>query len=560
MAEPTLYESTVARGGFSPPRPRVRASSAVVPWRRDGRGDLQVYWMRRDPAMRFMGGWHAFPGGAVSRADAEAERDGLPPWIAGRPRGLATDRGTGAMPETLTAGLGPLPPDGAPGLVTATFRELFEETGLLPAAGRDGASARVGPERRKRARRALLAKEATFPEILGALHSETGLVLDASALTFAGRWLTPPFAPLRFDNRFFLLEHPAGAPEPAVPDEADEAVWIRPREALGLWELAEVVAAPPIVHILRVLAEEYPGHGIDAALPRLRHPEEANLGPFRRVEFVPGVIMLPVATPTLPPATHTNAYLVGPPAGGEAVLVDPGTPFDDEGARLEAAVAAAEEGGLRLTALWLTHHHPDHVGAVARLADRFRVPVAAHPATAERVAGRGIRVERLLEDGERIELAGGEDGAMTLRVLHTPGHAPGHLCFIQEGLGSVLAGDLLSAVSTIVIDPPEGDMDAYLASLQRLRAAGPRTLFPGHGPAVVRADEALRDLIDHRRWREQRVLEAWRSGLRRPAEMLPTVYDDAPREAWPLAERQILAHLRRLARAGTIDPDGIELP
>ncbi|HEX6200098.1 MAG TPA: hypothetical protein VF150_07545, partial [Thermoanaerobaculia bacterium] len=100
---PTLYESTVARGGFRPPPPRVKASSAVVLWRRRPGGGLEVFWMRRDPAMRFMGGWYAFPGGAVSRADGEAEAHGLPAWIAGRFRGLAADAVTGASPETLTA-------------------------------------------------------------------------------------------------------------------------------------------------------------------------------------------------------------------------------------------------------------------------------------------------------------------------------------------------------------------------------------------------------------------------------------------------------------------------
>ncbi|HSL81202.1 MAG TPA: MBL fold metallo-hydrolase [Thermoanaerobaculia bacterium] len=550
---PTLYEATVARGGFRPPSPRVKASSAVVLWRRRPGGGFEVFWMRRDPAMRFMGGWHAFPGGAVSRADAEAEAHGLPDWIAGRPRGLATDTATGGSPETLTAGLEPLPPDAAPGVVTAAFRELFEETGVLPLAG---GGDRPGAEARERGRRALLGKETSFPELV----RELGVTLDASALVFAGRWLTPPFAPLRFDNRFFLLEHPAGAQEPAVPDEADEAEWVRPEEGLERWGRGELVAAPPILHVLRVLAEESGDGAMEPALPRLLDPEEANLGPFRRVEFRPGVLMLPLATPTLPPATHTNAYLVGPPGGGEAVLVDPGTPFDEEAARLEAAVAAAGDGGLRLTAVLLTHHHPDHVGAAARVAERFRVPIAAHPATAERVAARGVRVTRLLEDGDRIELAGAGAG-MTLRALHTPGHAPGHLAFVEEGgLGSALAGDLLSAVSTIVIDPPEGDMDAYLASLERLRAAGARTLFPGHGPAIVRPEAALRELVEHRLRREARVLEAWRSGVRRPAEMLPTVYDDAPREAWPLAERQILAHLRRLAQAGAIDAAEIESP
>jgi glyoxylase-like metal-dependent hydrolase (beta-lactamase superfamily II) len=248
---------------------------------------------------------------------------------------------------------------------------------------------------------------------------------------------------------------------------------------------------------------------------------------------------------------------VAPPEGGEAVLVDPGTPFPEEAERLEAAVRAAGEAGLRLTAIWLTHHHPDHVGAVARIAQAFGVPVAAHRETAGRLharPGSPIRVERLLEDGERIVLAGAGGGpGLSMRVLHTPGHARGHLCFLEEGLGSLLAGDMVSAVSTIVIDPPEGDMDDYLASLARLAELDPRTLFPGHGPALLGGREKLLELIEHRRWREERVLEAWRSGLRRPSEMLATVYEDAPRAAWPLAERQVEAHLRRLARSGAID-------
>lgn len=141
---------------------------------------------------------------------------------------------------------------------------------------------------------------------------------------------------------------------------------------------------------------------------------------------------------------------------------------------------------------------------------------------------------------------------MPVRALHTPGHAPGHLCFLEGRLGSLLAGDMISTLSTIVIDPPEGDMDAYLASLERLTALEPKMLFAGHGPPILEAVAKLRELIDHRLWREEKVVAAWRSGLRDAQAMLPEVYDDAPRQAWPLAQRQIEAHLTRLRRAGTI--------
>jgi ribonuclease/clavin/mitogillin len=103
-----------------------------------------------------------------------------------------------------------------------------------------------------------------------------------------------------------------------------------------------------------------------------------------------------------------------------------------------------------------------------------------------------------------------------------------------------------------VIDPPEGDMDDYLSSLGKLVALAPRTLFPGHGPAVKNAVPKLREYIEHRLWRERRVLAAWREGRRDPEAMLPVVYDDVPREAWPLAARQVLAHLARLRRAGQL--------
>jgi glyoxylase-like metal-dependent hydrolase (beta-lactamase superfamily II) len=113
-------------------------------------------------------------------------------------------------------------------------------------------------------------------------------------------------------------------------------------------------------------------------------------------------------------------------------------------------------------------------------------------------------------------------------------------------------GDLVAGLGTIVVDPPEGDMHAYIASLDKLAALDPRTLFPGHGPAIKNAVPKLREYIEHRLWREERVLAAWSQGLRTPGEMLPTVYDDVPKEAHPLAERQILAHLDRLRKAGRI--------
>jgi len=565
-ASGNLYEAALAGLATSPAGdgagtlPPVRASASVVPWRHaparggggggvgGGGGGFEVYWVKRGEALAFMGGWHAFPGGGLSRSDAEIPV--LPP--------------SAPAPEASGAPALDAAPDLAPGILVCAIRELFEETGILlarPAVGADGGakagapqassrgSAAPDPARVAEARRALLGGR-SFAAVL----RDLGCVADASRLVYGGRWLTPPFAPLRFDNRFFLLEWPAAeAVQPEVlPGELEAGAWVEPAAAWQSWHLGDVLAAPPILHFLQVLGEDGP----DAGLPRLRHPVEADLGPVRRVELRPGVLMFPLATRTLPPALTTNAYLLG---FGDAVLVDPGAADPAEIERLVAALAAAHERlGRRVTAIWLTHHHPDHVAGVPALRQRLGVPVLAHPATAERLAAHGAfgGMDGTLGDGQQVTLAGQgrpEAPDLLVQVVHTPGHARGHLCFLELGQRSLLAGDMVAGLGTIVVDPPEGDMDDYLASLAKLVALAPRTLFPGHGPAVKNAVPKLREYIEHRLWREARVLAAWRAGRRDPAAMLPTVYDDVPREAWPLAARQVLAHLGRLRRAGQLD-------
>jgi ribonuclease/clavin/mitogillin len=534
-----LYELVLnnlsARGEKAePPLPPVRPSAAVIPWRRTNTGDIEVYWIRRSDELPFMGGWHAFPGGGVSRSDAA-----LP--VAGTPQGAGEGPPAAGFPESLGGVTEDPGPDLVPGLVAGALRELFEEVGILPA------TPAADPDEVAELRRAVLAKEKSFADVVSIL-ADQGCTLDASRLVWAGRWMTPPFAPFRFDNRFFLLEWPREEPvQPTFdPGECAEGGWIAPGEALEMVRRGEGLTAPPILHILEVLHQE----GIEAGLGRLRDPSETNIGPLRRIEMRPGVLLFPMATHTLPPASTTNAYLLGT---GEAVLIDPGSPLDAENERLERALAVARERlGRRVVAIWLTHHHPDHIGGVERLRKTLNVPVLAHPATAERLAGR-IAIDGELTDGQRIELRGPDgEPPFAVSVVHTPGHARGHLCFVEETWRSAIVGDLIAGLGTIVIDPPEGDMQDYLGSLGKLAALRPSTLFPAHGPAVRNAVAKLREYIDHRLWREEKILDAWGRGLRTPEEMLPTVYEDVPPQAHPLARRQILAHLERLRRTGRI--------
>lgn len=525
-----FYESLLRRLiAQPPPVPKIRASAAVVPWRFGERGELLVYWVLRNPELPFMGGWHAFPGGGQNKSDTQC-----PLHEEARDGGGQTRPG----PEIGDAELATLGPDVPPGLLVCAIRELFEESGLLLERG---VLAGTPPADLAELRADLLEGRRDFAELV----TQRGFQLAAGELVFAGRWLTPPMGPMRFDNRFFLLHWPAeiGLEPEVIEGELMTGEWIEPHAALAQWQAGEAVAAPPIVHLLRVLDEVGPGR----ASGRLLDSAEADIGPMRRIELRPGVILMPLRTPTLPPAAYTNAFLLGQE---ELVLIDPATPYPDEQQRLLAALDAVQAQGRRIRAIWLTHHHGDHIGAVELCRRHLGVPVLAHPASAPGLSAAGIELDDFLHGGERIELGG--DPPFWVRVVHTPGHTRGHLCFYDERFGSLITGDLMSTLSTIVIDPPEGDMDAYLDSLEKVAALSPRALFPSHGPLALLAMERLEALHRHRLAREEKVLAAWRAGKRTPAAMVAEVYDDTPPALHPVAERQIAAHLERLTKLGLL--------
>ncbi|MDX2090039.1 MAG: MBL fold metallo-hydrolase [Kofleriaceae bacterium] len=260
-------------------------------------------------------------------------------------------------------------------------------------------------------------------------------------------------------------------------------------------------------------------------------------GPFApaTLEVVwPGIRVLALRTPTLPPAAHTNVYLVGPEDGrGPVCVVDPGSPYPDQQAVLDSVLEQ-----LPISTVLLTHHHGDHIGGAAALAARWGVPIAAHAATAQRLEGV-VEVTQLIADGETV---------YGVTALHTPGHAEGHLCF--EVRGATLAGDMVAGIGTILIDPSEGDMARYLASLERLLARPPAILLPAHGPPITDGPAKLREYLAHRRMREDRVLASLTDAARPPAALLPVAYRDTPRSLWPLAERSLLAHLAKLVGEG----------
>ncbi len=479
-----------------PPAPAPvtpRDAAAVLLFRRRAVGGVEVFWLKREKALRFAGGFFAFPGGRVDQTDAEVAVVEAP--VEAR-------------------------------LVVAAARELFEETGVLKARG-------VLPDRATldSLRTRLLDDSMTFAQVL-ASHD---LTLHGSDFPPAGRWVTPPYLGHRFDARFFLVETDAEAR--VWKGELESGEWVSPADALARWDQGTALLHPPNLFGLQVLSRFTT---VDAALAELRHTTLVDSRFIsHRIEFQRGVFLFPLETPTLPPAAHTTCYLLGT---RELLLVDPGSPDDAESQRLVDFVRELERDGYRAKAVLLTHHHGDHVGGAKYVADALKLPVWAHALTRDRVP---VEVTRTLVEGEVLELDGPRP--MRWKVLFTPGHARGHLTLVDLASKAAVVGDMVAGVGTIVIDPPEGDMAEYLRQLERLKSEV-GVIYPAHGPTLPEGVAKLDEYLTHRAWREAKVVDALRS-FPSPAtvdELVPKAYDDVTAFVWPLAERNTVAILQKL--------------
>jgi glyoxylase-like metal-dependent hydrolase (beta-lactamase superfamily II) len=197
------------------------------------------------------------------------------------------------------------------------------------------------------------------------------------------------------------------------------------------------------------------------------------------------------------------------------------------------------------------------VGGLSALRARIDAPVWMHHETA-RLLGPETRADRFLEDGDSIELeAGAHEPPRRVRVLHTPGHAPGHLCFLDEASRACIVGDMVASVGTILIDPHDGDMLQYLQSLRRLASLAPGLLLPAHGGPIDEPVRVLEYYVAHRLQREARIVAALevQEGPAPLQTLLPIAYDDTPRALYPLAARALESHLRKLQDEGRVHRD-----
>ncbi len=272
-----------------------------------------------------------------------------------------------------------------------------------------------------------------------------------------------------------------------------------------------------------------------------RRPATADLPirPGEPTQIAAGVWRLTCRNPGAMTGPGTNSYLID--ACGTWTVIDPG-PMHPEHVQALCAAAAGPIGQILVT-----HSHPDHSPAAVALRALTGARLLGRSGAHARGHDRTFVPDQELSDGQSVPLGPGT----VLRVIHTPGHAANHLCYLLAPLRLLFTGDHIIQGSTVVIDPPDGNMSDYFASLERLLREDLAVLAPGHGTLIEQPHAALRALIAHRLQREAQVLAALCTG--RPAslsELVDRVYRDLPATLHRLAERSVLAHLLRLEAAG----------
>lgn len=499
-----------------------RTAAALLLTRGEG-AERTVFLVERAPELRFFGGYWALPGGTIADEDRRPDADDN------------------------TA------------LQACAHRELFEETGLLrhslPPARTRGEHLRSVREQMLQQERAEAAQRG--PSAFAGLIAGTVPPLPLRELC---RIETPAFAPVRYDTVFYHVpveDCVAGTagPRPEVwRGELLQGRYWYPKQALASWRNGDLLLVPPLVILLEHLARAADFEHFARELATTTAGYRA--GHLHQVRFSPGIVLAPLRTPTLPPATTTNCYLVG---HERLWVVDPGSPYPEEQRRLAELLRELTAGGASLGGILVTHHHPDHVGGVVALSRQFDLEVRGHPLTLARLEP-GFRAGAPIDDGMKLALGRSPDGqaGWELLALHTPGHDRGHLCFRESRYGAMLVGDMLSTISTIIIDPPEGHLATYLQSLERLAQSPMTTLYPAHGPAMRDGQRLVKQYLRHRRQREASLVQALQQGGGSLDALVPKVYWDADARLHGFAARSLLAGLQKLQEEGRArEVDGI---
>jgi glyoxylase-like metal-dependent hydrolase (beta-lactamase superfamily II)/8-oxo-dGTP pyrophosphatase MutT (NUDIX family) len=537
----------------APPKAQVSRPAATLILLRPAPGGPEVLMLQRTQNAAFLGGAYVFPGGSLDALDSD-------------PRVLRRVTGWTGAQANRRLGLA----DSALAYYVAAVRECFEEAGV--ALLHDSSGKLISKDH---AEKLQAHRKSSFIEMLEAEN----LFIPGDALAYYGHWITAPGRARRFDTRFFVAQAPEGQEGSHDANETVHHMWVSPREALARGERGEIELVFATQTSLRDLGRfDAPRAAFEyaAALAEIdtnracRAMGKDGERVFRRAdpqyfeihwadpeetgttshEIVPGmpkrldrlVTRLTAPNPGAMTGPGTNTYLVGQ---GDLAVIDPGP---DIPSHIEKIL---EAGQGRIRWIICTHTHLDHSPAAAPLKAATGAQVFGRPAPAGQDAT--FKPDVIVEHGQRIKL----DGA-TLRAIRTPGHASNHVCYFLEQTKMLFTGDHVMQGSTVVINPPDGDMRAYLASLEALLAEDIAIIAPAHGYLIGEAHREVRRLVAHRLAREAKVKTALAKIGPAPLESLvPVVYDDVPERLHRWAVRSLTAHLDKLVAEGAVrDADG----
>ena len=264
-------------------------------------------------------------------------------------------------------------------------------------------------------------------------------------------------------------------------------------------------------------------------------------------------LVIRVLAPNPSPFTHTGTqtHIVG---RTDVAVIDPG-PADP--AHIAALLRVID--GRPVTAIVVTHHHRDHSPATRPLQALTGAPiVGAAPfdlddagARADASFDSAYAPDRVMVEGDRIEGNG-----WTLEAIATPGHTSNHLAFALPETGALFSGDHVMGWSTTIVSPPDGNMTAYMASLEKLMGRDDRVYYPGHGEAIEKPQRLVRGMLGHRKQREGQILRLLREAARSIPAMVERMYAGLDPRLVPAAERSVLAHLYDLQTRGLVIEEG----
>ena len=369
---------------------------------------------------------------------------------------------------------------------------------------------------------------------LRALQSK-GLV---EKMVIMGVAVSPAFNPDRFETHFFkiVLKQKVGF----NPDcrEIAEAQWAMPSKALSLYREGRMLLVPPTLRIFEALDEDRNTQWVDKL--NYEYDDEAEVP---AAEFISGVVQLMPLSPTLPPADRTNAFLIGD--GKSCVLVDP-SPLDRrEYDKLKRTLGNVLEGRT-IGQIFLTHHHRDHHNLAPLLAEEWGANLVLSEDTHRRILDkwgedyfRGIVCEYKKEGDALTSWCG-----QSVVVHEVPGHDCGQLALIPESRRWAIVGDLIQTVGTVVIAAPEGNMQQYFQSLERMIALHPQVVFPSHG-IPLGGSRKLVETLEHRKERERQIVQLLGEGSDEEG-IFYRIYPDLPENLHEAARQTIRAHVLKI--------------